>query len=198
MPVEIQIYLNKAGLSWKAPLLGSHCHDSEGASEVQRGESLVIAEIHFSFSLKTSLYFFPVWMTRSPAQQEEVSRKTQVWSCTVSPCGDTRIFQMYPRSWWGNGWRSPCALIMGEWLDVTTMGSKQALVLTSSASWLPVLTDRARTGSHQSINLVALVSRASMACAPHVNPGSWGSSLLLWAATVLKESGVLGCEKKCC
>lgn len=101
MPVEIQIYLNKGGLSWKAWLLGSHCHDSEGSSEAQRAESLVIAEIHFLFSLKMSLYFifFSVQMTRSPAQQEKVCRKTQAWGCTVSPCGDTRIFQMYPRSW---------------------------------------------------------------------------------------------------
>lgn len=50
MPVEIQIYLNKGGLSRKAWLLGSHCHDTEGTSKAQRGESLVIAEIHFSFS----------------------------------------------------------------------------------------------------------------------------------------------------
>lgn len=79
MPGEIQIYLNEGGLSQKARLLGSHCHDSEGTREAQRGESLVIAEIHFSFSLNMRRCFisFSVQMTRSPAQQEKVRRKTQ-------------------------------------------------------------------------------------------------------------------------
>lgn len=33
---------------------------------------------------------------------------------------------------------------MGGWLDVITTGGKQALLLTVSAAWLPVLTDRVR------------------------------------------------------
>lgn len=73
MPVEIQTYLNKGGLSWKAWLLGSHCHDSEGTSEAQGAESLVIAEIHFLFSLKMSLYFIFFFLYRW--QDHQLSRK---------------------------------------------------------------------------------------------------------------------------
>lgn len=56
-------------MSQKAWLLGSHCHDSEGTSEAQRGESLIIADIHFSFSLKMSLFCLYRW------QDHQLSRK---------------------------------------------------------------------------------------------------------------------------
>lgn len=83
MPVEIQICINNAGLSRKAWLLGSHCHDSEGTSEAQRGESLIIVAIHFSSSLKMNLFFFLYrW------QDHQLSRKksAEKHKCEASLC----------------------------------------------------------------------------------------------------------------
>lgn len=190
--------MSKAGWSQKAWLLGSHCHDSEGTSEAQRGESLIIAEIHFSFSLKMSC-FFSIQMTRSLVQQENSVEKHRQEALFCLPI-ETQRFSDAPRCGWGNEGRSPYTLIMRRCLDVITMGGKQVLHLTVSDAWLSVLTDRAwKEKNHW--NLIALVSRAMGAaagCGSQVNSGLWGSPLVLWTMMVLKDSEAPDWEIKCC
>lgn len=91
---EIQISISEVGLSEKEWLLGSHCHDSEGTSNSRRNESLIIAKICFSLSLNMSL-FFPIQMTRSPAQQEKACRKTQARGFIVSPHREIKVFRCF-------------------------------------------------------------------------------------------------------
>lgn len=131
--------MSKAGWSQKAWLLGSHCHDSEGTSEAQRGESLIIAEIHFSFSLKMSCFF--LYRLQDHWLSKKILRKN-TRGFIVSPHRDTKILWCF-LDVGGEMREGARTLIMRRCLDVITMGGKQVLHWTVSDAWLSVLTDRA-------------------------------------------------------
>lgn len=102
---EIQISISEVGLSEKEWLLGSHCHDSEGTSNSRRNESLIIAKIRFSLSLKMSLFSYTDDKITSSAGKSLQKNTSKRLYCVSSQ--RNKGLQMLPRCGWGNAGRSP-------------------------------------------------------------------------------------------